>query len=288
MPLERVGSRFIIHGLKHEADSLALSDEDPKSIGYYFCPIRADEVINPSSLASKDKEHFTDALYHLHSRIFDGVTKDRFVSYVIDPPADWTRIRIYKNAENEWIGYCAVHRSEIRIFDRSRIIFRAEAGILRAYRGRSKTLWFGFSEAIKYRIRHPLCDLYYLGSFVHPSVLYMFSRYFSEYYPCADTRVPESIKVFMLKLAKAFHIEDADDPNELVRQVGWITKESTEDRCFWQNHKHPVVKFYIKTNPGYVIGNGLLTLVPLTFSNTFISLIKYMSNKLSRRFWKRY
>ena len=267
---------------------MALSDEDYRSKSHSPFPIQADDVIDPSILTSEDKERFTDALYQLHLRIFDGVTRDQFVSYVIESPADWTRIRIYRNAENKWIGYCAVHRSEIRVFDRSRVIFRAEAGIMREYRGRSKTLWFGFSEAIKYRIWHPMCDLYYLGSFVHPSVLYMFSRYFGEYYPRADTRLPESIKAFMLELAKAFHIEPASDPNELVRKVGWITKEAREDRCFWQNHNHPVVKFYIKTNPGYVIGNGLLTLVPLTFSNIFFSLIKFMSNKLARRFWKKY
>ena len=281
-------SRFILPVNEYKADSLTLNAKDHKTEAYSFHPIRADDVINPSSLSGEEKDRFADALYQLHSRIFDGVTKARFVSYVIDSPADWTRIRIYKNAENEWIGYCAAHRSEIRIFDRSRVIFRAEAGILREYRGRSKTLWFGFSEAIKYRIRHPLCDLYYLGSFVHPSVLYMFSRYFSEYYPRADAPVPESIRIFMLELANAFHIEDADEPNELVRQVGWITKESREDRCFWQNNSHPVVKFYIKTNPGYVIGNGLLTLVPLTFSNTFFSLIKFINNKLTRRFSKQY
>ena len=267
---------------------MALSDVVHKPKGCFFSSASADDVINPSSLASEDKERFADALYQLHSRIFDGVTKDRFVSYVINSPADWTRIRIYTNAENNWVGYCAAHRSEIKVFDRPRVIFRAEAGILREYRGRSKTLWFGFSEAIKYRVRHPFCDLYYLGSFVHPSVLYMFSRYFSQYYPRADTRIPESIKAFMLELARAFHIEETDDPNELVRDVGWITKESREDRCFWQNHENPVVKFYIKTNPGYVNGNGLLTLVPLTFSNTFLSLMKFMSNKLARLFWKRY
>ena len=250
--------------------------------------VRADRVIDPSSLAGAEKTRFSNELYRLHSRIFDGVTLERFVAYVIDSPADWTRIRIYTNAENEWIGYCAAHRSKLTIFGRSRVVFRAEAGILREYRGRSKTLWFGFSEAVKYRIRHPLCDLYYLGSFVHPAVLYMFSRYFSEYYPRADARVPESTTALMLEMANAFHIEAADDPNDLVRDVGWITRESRQDRCFWQNHDNPVVKFYIETNPGYVSGNGLLTLVPLTFSNTFFSLLKFMTNKLARGLGKRH
>jgi hypothetical protein len=163
------------------------------------------------------------------------------------------------------------------------LIIRAEAGILREYRGRSITLWFGFKEALKYRIKHPLCDLYYLGSFVHPSVLYMFSRYFSEYYPRADTPIPNKIRAFMLELAKGFHLEPVDEQDVLVRQVGWITKESSEDRGFWLGHTNPIVKYYIKTNPGYVRGNGLLTLVPLTFRNIFMSLVRFVKNKLVRR-----
>jgi hypothetical protein len=230
-----------------------------------------------------EKESFSDSLYQLHSNIFDGVDRASFASYVVDSPAEWTRIRIYKNRVDEWIGYCAVHRFRKLIFDRPYVIFRAEAGILREYRGRSITLWFGFKEAIRYRIKHPFCELFYLGSFVHPSVLYMFSRYFSEYYPRADTPIPKKIKVFILELANIFHLKPVDEQDVLVRQVGWITKESTEDRCFWQKHTNPVVKFYIKKNPGYVNGNGLLTLVPFTFRNIFMSLVRFMKIKLVRR-----
>jgi hypothetical protein len=246
--------------------------------------IRGSDVVDPSSLSIDEKECFIDSLYQLHSQIFDGVERKSFVSYVVDSPADWTRIRVYKNRMNEWVGYCAVHRFDARVFDRSCVIFRAEAGILREYRGRSQTLWFGFSEAIKYRIRHPFCALYYIGSFVHPSVLYMFSRYFGEYYPRADTPIPARIKDFMLELANIFHIEEVEGQDVLVRQVGWITRESTEDRRFWQNHTHPMVKFYIKTNPEYTSGNGLLTLVPLTSRNIFMSLARFLKNKIRRRF----
>lgn len=244
---------------------------------------RGSDVVDPSRLSVGEKESFIDSLYQLHSKIFDGVERASFVSYVVDSPADWTRIRIYKNNADEWIGYCAVHRFSKLVFDRPYVIFRAEAGILREYRGRSLTLWFGFNEAIKYRIRHPFCALYYLGSFVHPSVLYMFSRYFSEYYPRADTPTPRQIKDLMLEFAKIFHIEPVGEQDVLVRQVGWITKESTEDRDFWQKHSHPIVKFFIKTNPEYVNGQGLLTLVPLTFRNILMSLLRFMKNKLVRR-----
>ena len=246
--------------------------------------IRSSDVVDPSSLSIDEKKSFIDSLYQLHSRIFDGVEKKNFISYVVESPADWTRIRVYKNKTNEWVGYCAVHRFKVHVFDRSCVIIRAEAGILREYRGRSQTLWFGFIKAINYRLRHPFCALYYLGSFVHPSVSYMFSRYFGEYYPRADTPIPARIKDFMLELANIFHIEAVEGRDVLVRDVGWITKESTDDRRFWQNHTHPMVKFYLKTNPGYTNGNGLLMLVPLTFRNIFMSLARYLNNKIRKCF----
>ncbi len=245
---------------------------------------RIPEVIDPSSLSLDEEKRFTDSIYQLHSRIFDGVERPEFISYVVDSPADWTRILIYKNKLNEWIGYCAVHRFNEIVSGRSCVVFRAEAGILREFRGRSQTLWFGFFETIKYRIKHPFCSLYYLGCFVHPSVFYMFSRYFCEYYPRANTPIPKRIKALMLELANTFHIEPIGGQDSLVRQVGWITRESAEDRDFWQDHTHPIVKFYIETNPGYVNGNGLLTLVPLGFGNIFMSLVRFMKNKLVRYF----
>lgn len=244
--------------------------------------IKKSDVVVPSMLSPDEKEIFVDSLYQLHTQIFDGVDKTIFISYVVDSPATLTRIRVYKNETGDWIGYCAVHRFDQSVFDRSCVVFRAEAGLLREYRGRSLTLWFGFNEAIKYRLRHPFCSLYYLGSFVHPSVLYMFSRYFSEYYPRADSPLPDTVKHFMLELANIFHIKPVEGQSFLARQVGWITKESDEDRRYWQQKEDPTVKFYIQTNPGYVDGNGLLTLVPLTFSNITMSLVRFIKNKMRR------
>jgi len=248
--------------------------------------ISRSEVINPMTLADAEKSSFADSLYALHSRIFDGVAKQHFVAYVIDSQAEWNRIRIYKDEMSDWVGYCAVHRFKVLAFNRPYVVMRAEAGILRKYRGRSLTLWFGFAKAIQYKLRHPFCNLYYLGTFVHPSVFYMFSRYFSEYYPRIDKPLPRQIKDLMLKLAEIFQIKAITGSNFLSREVGWISKESDADRLFWQNHEHPAVKFYISTNPGYAQGSGLLVLVPLTFRNILLSLTRFLKMKLSKKLRK--
>ncbi|MDF2152519.1 hypothetical protein [Vibrio sp. CAU 1672] len=242
--------------------------------------IRHTLTVNPAGLTTLEKQLFTDALYQLHCKIFDGVTRESFCSYVVDSPADYTRIRVYQNEHKEWVGYCAVHRFKRRITGRERVIFRAEAGLLREYRKSSQTLWFAFNQAVKFRLWHPLSSIYYLGSFVHPSVLYMFSKYFNRCYPLPGQVIPPPVKAMMLELADSFGLERVEGQSELVRKVGWITRESAADKQYWQANINPVVQYYLQTNPGYGRGNGLLTLLPLSFANVFLSLAKFLRRKL--------
>lgn len=237
-------------------------------------------TVNPARLSAQEKQRFSDNLYQLHCQIFDGVSRESFQSYVVDSSADYSRIRIYMNESSDWVGYCAMHRFEKRIAQRNRVIIRAEAGILRAYRECNQTLCFAFVEGIKYRLLHPFTPLYYLGSFVHPCVLYMFSHYFGQCYPLPKQDISPRRKAMMSELADAFGLEEVEGQSWLVRRVGWVTRQSEADSHFWQDNPDIVVQFYIHTNPGYGQGNGLLTLVPLSFSNVFFSLVRFLKHKL--------
>lgn len=241
------------------------------------------EVVDPSILGKEAKLKFIVDLYDLHQKIFIGVSRDIFRSYVVDSPAQWSRIQIFRSEQGEAVGYCAIHRFHLYLDQRELIVFRAEAGVLRAYRGRSMTLWFGFSEAIKYHLCHPLKTCFYMGSFVHPSVLFMFSRYMKVFYPQANRKIPRHIKQLMLYLADEFHLQPVAGQHELVRDVGWITRESPKDRDFWLRHPNPEVRLYIETNPGYINGSGLLTLMPLTFLNMIWSLMRFARIKLFKK-----
>jgi hypothetical protein len=67
-----------------------------------------------------------------------------------------------------------------------------------------------------------------------------------------------------------------EEKNPLVRKVGWITLATDEEKAFWQRSKDPHLQFYINLNPDFDKGNGLLTLVPLTFLNLFLSFFSYI------------
>jgi hypothetical protein len=157
---------------------------------------------------------------------------------------------------------------------------RAESGILREYRGSSISLIIGFEEALKYRFLHPFKQLYYLGTFVHPRVYRMFGKFFQEIYPDCNNSIPESSLEFMLALVGSFNVPAIDKDSPLVRDVGWITINSTEEKKAWQKDQDIWVRNYIRQNPDYGRGYGLTVLVPLTLKNMITSLANYLQKRL--------
>jgi len=242
--------------------------------------ISGSKVFIPCLLNETDKNDFIDKLYALHCKIFSGVNKSTFIHYVVDSPAKTTKICIFKNNEGQFVGYCAAHLFEKRVLNKKYFIFRAEAGLLPQYRRHNTTLMFGFMEAFKFRFSHPFARLYYLGSFVHPSVFHMFTKFFSKIYPSSNQSTPGKIVKLMCTLADEFQLPVVDSKKPLVRKIGWITNESEEEKQHWRQKLRPDVRLYLDLNPGYGDGHGLLTLVPLGFINMMHSLLVYLTTKI--------
>ena len=244
--------------------------------------IAATQVVRPAALSALARAEFARKLYVLHNQIFSGVSLDKFVGYVVDSPAAYTIIKLFLNARGEWIGYCAVHGFDKRLGGRRCHVLRAEAGLLPEYRGTSATLFFGFARAIRYKLLHPWRRLYYLGTFVHPSVYHLFARHFWRLYPSCRLATPPAIEAFMIELADAFAIPVLAPQRPLVRDVGWVTREPESDRQYWQTTDKDDVRFFVAENPGYGQGHGLVTLVPLTARNILWSSIRFGYHKLIR------
>ena len=113
------------------------------------------EIVSIDELNAQERATLSQELFRLNQRIFAGVELDEFERLVINPSARWTRIQIIRNGDGEAVGYCAVHLFDIVLSDRAYAVFRAQAGILRPYRGEGSTFAFGFREAIRYKLLHP-------------------------------------------------------------------------------------------------------------------------------------
>lgn len=232
------------------------------------------ELIDPAALAPENRQALTKKLYALHERIFSGVSLADFEHKVISPPSERTRIQLLQNARGEWVGYEALHRYRFRLSGRELIIFRAQAGILKPYRGQGSSFHFGLRQTLGYKLCHPAARTFLLFTLVHPSSYHLLAQHCHELYPHPLHPTPPPIRALIHDLAAAFDEPRpplADTPE--IRQVGWITRDDEDDTAFWQNSTQPDVRYFLRVNPGYGLGHGLLTLVPVTWKNLLLSAL---------------
>lgn len=243
----------------------------------------AAETIVPGRLGAAAKQELEDELYDLHSRIFRGVDKAAFVKYVVDSKAEQTWIQLYRGEDGALGGYLAVHIYEREIDGRMTAIVRGETGTLRKYRGANLIGGFFAERVVRYRVAHPLRPVYLLGSLVHPSSYAQLARYADDVWPREGVETPAEILGLMETLGEAFGLDRVDPANALVRKVGWQTIDSRGDRAYWERCDRPGVQFFLRENPGYEEGHGLLTLAPLTVGAVTRGIARYMYAKGERR-----
>lgn len=234
------------------------------------------EVVDVTKLRPAEHTALADELFAVHKQVFGGLSRREFVAYVLHDGSACTRIKIFRAAGGQAVGYCATHRY-FRTFDgKPSTIFRAEAGLLPEHRGQTSTWSFGFAQSIRYKFLHPTRQAYYLGMLVHPSSYCILAERFSEIYPsCRRNSSPELLKA-MAELADSFGVP-AVDGTRLVRSVGWVTKQTPAEAGIWASSDDPDVRFFLDANPGYYLGHGLVTVVPLTFRNLFCAGISHFA-----------
>lgn len=235
------------------------------------------EIIYPHELTHEERQKFSKSLYNVHNRIFKGLNEKEFDHYVVNSPANDTKIFIYRNkVEKNIIGYYAVHRFEKIIENKSLIIFRIETGLLPEYRHKNADVSFWWKEAIKFKILHPNKKVYFLVTPINPCMYAILAKYIYKVYPTYNSVFPSKVEKLMMLLADEFEIKKLDENNTLVRKIGWITQADDKEKAYWQSSKNPHFRFYNDSNPDFEKGNGLLTLIPLTFINLFISFFTFI------------
>lgn len=243
--------------------------------------IERNETIDPSTLSDAEKESLISSLYAVHCEIFDGVSRQQFAQYVINSPAKRTRIQLSYGANGELAGYLAMHAFRPTLHGKECTVLRAEAGLRRAYRGNASTAGFAITNLLKTRWDFS-GPLFYLGCLVHPSSYSIFANNAPAVWPAAGGEIPPELFDLMMRLGEEFHLEMVDPARPLVRKVGWITRDTEAERRYWQTSDLPAARFYIEQNPGYVQGNGLLTLLPMDLLSTAKMVIHSGTSRLRK------
>lgn len=240
------------------------------------------EVLIPKEMRPEQRHALTDALYAIQQEVFDGVDRATFARYVVESKAERTWIRVHRDAAGEIGGYAALHLFERRIGGRPVIILRAEAGSRRDLRGGNANIGFLFSQILRVYLEDRSRPLYYLGCLVHPSSYALIDKFAPTVWPNGSTPVPDDLHAFMCALGDEFGLDEVEGADPLVRVVGWITRDTEVEKSYWINCDKAAARFFVKTNPGYSEGHGLLTLVPIDGPSLFEAVQRMARDRVGR------
>ena len=225
---------------------------------------RPSACVDPSALEPEVRARLADQLYQVHRTVFATPTRSDFQRYVVDSPADHTRIQVYTDAGGSPVGYFAHHLFLLEIDGAPLAVHRAETGLLPEYRGGAACAAFLARRLSAAVARHPGRDHMFFACLTHPSSYCGLSRHFPQIWPCPDTPTPVEVQSRMLGLARAFGLERPEGAGELVRTVGWVTRDRGHHRSRWDDSADPRAALYRTMNPTFREGTGLLTLIPVS------------------------
>ncbi|MEM7156319.1 MAG: hypothetical protein AAF799_25925 [Myxococcota bacterium] len=241
------------------------------------------EIVDPHALSATERERFTDDLYAAHNRIFAGVSRAEFAAYVVDSPAEYTRIQVLR-VDEEIVGYAAFHAFERDVEGGPALVLRAEVGMLAAYRRQSRCAWFLAGESLRAIMRHPGRMVWGLSCATNPATYRTLARHADQVWPHWQEPTPSREQKLMDELAEDFQLRPVDPQRPGVYHVGWQTRQSTGETRDWRDCPHPASQLYLQRNPQYTAGHGLLLLVPLTKMGLFRAFGRIITNRIRRRF----
>ncbi|MDH5301759.1 MAG: hypothetical protein OEW58_10395 [Gammaproteobacteria bacterium] len=227
------------------------------------------------------RDRLVDRFYALFQKIFEGVSKEKVKKSVFETAAEDIRIRFFQDEMRNDIGFCVLYRYQINFAGKNYTVFRSDAGMMEMHRRRLTTLSFGLLQVLSYKFRHPFKPVFYFESLVHPSSYHLFYRYFRRMFPSPKQAMPEQYRELRDACFESFKMSPALSGSADAMHSGWITRGKVDEVEYWQSLRYPDVDFFIKHNPGFPQGDGLLVILPVTFGNLF-----YCAFMLTKRRFK--
>ncbi len=245
-------------------------------------------AILPHTMTPEAREATAQRLYKIHSQIFDGVSYENFKRYVVEPNSKETKIWPILNQNGEDVGYITYQVFEAGIsrkwWQRSPLVYRTEVGILPNYRSRNLTFRHLLPQYLKGFAMSGFRRSFFVATPVHPVPYKIAAKQCKTIYPAPGQEIPTSIRTLMDSLSDKLGL--APGSGEFEKKVGWIVRDSQQRRERVLKSKDPLVQFYLKQNPGYVKGNGMMMIVPFSLRNA-IYAVSNMAGKNLHKAWNR-
>jgi len=240
------------------------------------------QYVDVRGLSCAEVDALVDSLWGVQVAVFDGVDRASFRRYLADPEAIAAAVEVHRDADGAVVGYYCATAFE-RVLDGAPCtVIRAAVAVLPEHRGLGRIPRFGVRFAMPLLVRYPLRRVYGFACPVHPVSYRMVAKYADGMFPHPSRETTDAQRRFLLELAGGFGLPAAQGCSELVREVGWLTRQCEGSKRAWACVDDAAARFYQAHNPDYGRGTGLLIAFPVSVAGALSALGRTSLSRLRR------
>jgi len=177
------------------------------------------------------------------------------------------------------VGFCGIREDVLKIHKKKMdIIYYGQMFLLEAYRGSNLMQKTSIYTFFKNKIFHPFRPLYYWGDCISYKSYLLLAKYYPIIYPHKDFKTPPKEQAVRDYLGKKYYLDSYQlGVGVILKETNRLKTEtaSISDSDLLDLH----INFYSEVNPGYIKGDGLLTIIPGTYSNFIGNIKNYWKKK---------
>lgn len=217
-----------------------------------------------------DKNELFEDLYVIFCKSLNPtLTKREFKSYYFSHTPHFMDITfIYKG--EEIVGFISASFYKHSLGNQLYTICRGAVGFIEGVRGGKLPSWRLCLKYITYKFKHPSEKVYLTGFMANPIMYSMICKYTRKVYPKTGIEIPEEIQRLKNDLITFYNLgKKVISPFVLRIHFQVHINAGDLQRIYSSTDRH--VLFYLSLNQGFLQQAGLLTIVPVSWSNILAS-----------------
>jgi hypothetical protein len=232
------------------------------------------QYLRSASLQTTQLAALMNQLYDVYSETVHGFTREELGAHIA---ADNARLAIFYGANDELAGFSCARLERVEQDGQTHAVFWAVVYFRPGYHGGLSSALFGLTEALRFKLRHPLTPVAYFTRASSPAVYRLLASTMPRIYPSRDNQTPHKIEALVRELSARWHyIPVASNP--WIVQSRAIPRHPSRLRTLSND---PYVQYYTELNPRYAQGEALLTWLPLDAVNLTRGLLRALHRRLA-------
>ncbi|MCO6162660.1 hypothetical protein [Flavobacterium sp. NRK F7] len=180
---------------------------------------------------------------------------------------------MYYNPKKELVGFTGIRKNSCTTSSRKYIaIYLGQTIILPQYRGKKLIQKTVMRIMLHLKFKNPFHKIVIWNDSLSYRPYLVMAKGLKDFYPNPNKAEQKEFEAIRDELGMKYYPESYDKQTGIVSKAHRVLL-ADEITLTEKDLQNEYIQFFVKKNPGYIEGNGLITFSPATFGNLFYYLV---------------